>query len=192
MTPLPPAPWSVTFDDPAKSYTLTDFGLSGAASALVTDPAGGSNLVAHTIKAVGSEQWAGTTASTDPNFSVATVPFTATKTKMTMRIYSPATGVRVRIKVESAGNPGINCETDAFTSVSGAWENLSYDCSDPSTHYIPHGPTTYDRLKPTAMMNVANTYNEVSLFFDFGQGNGGYAPLVADNTYYYDDLAFVS
>ncbi len=191
-TPPPPASWSVTFDDPAKSYALTDFGLAGAASALVADPAGGTNQVARTVKAAGSEQWAGTTVSTDPNLSVPTIPFTATKTKMTMRVYSPAAGIRVRMKVENAGNPGINCETDAFTSVAGAWESLTFDFGDPSTHYIPNGPTSYDLTKPTAALNVANTYNKVSLFFDFGRGNGGYAPLAGDSTYYYDDLAFVS
>lgn len=34
-----------------------------------------------------SEQWAGTTVSTDPNFSFATIPFTVTKTKMTDGTY---------------------------------------------------------------------------------------------------------
>ena len=79
--------------------------------------------------------------STDPNFSFATIPFTVTKTKMTMQVYSPAAG------------------------------------TDPTTHDI---------------RERANTYDEVSVFFDVSRGNGGYAPLAADGTYYYDDLAFVA
>ncbi len=182
----------ITFDDAAVQYTLTDFGLYSTAGAVVADPAGGSNAVAQVFKTTGSEQWGGTTVSTGVNQSVATIPFTATNTQMTMRVYSPAAGIRVRMKVENAGNTGINCETDAFTTTSGAWETLTFDFGDPSTHYIPNGPTTYDTTLPTASLNVANTYNKVSVFFDFGRGNGGYAPMMSDQTYYFDDLTFVS
>ena len=171
---------------------MTDFGLYGAAGAVVPDPAGGSTIVAKVFKTTGSEQWGGTTVSTGANQSVATIPFTSTSTKMTMRVYSPAAGIRVRMKVETAGNPGINCETDAFTTTAGAWETLTFDFGDSSTHYIPNGPTSYDLTRPTASLNVANTYNKVSVFFDFGRGNGGYAPMVSDQTYYFDDLSFVS
>ncbi len=193
VTP-PPTSWAVTFDDPAKAYALTDFALYGTSSAVVADPAGGTNNVAQMFKYLSkvSEQYGGTTVSTGANFSVDTIPFTATTTKMTLRFYSPAVGVRVRLKVENAGNPGINCETDAFTTVAGAWETLTFDFGDPSTHYIPNGPTTYDLTKPTASLNVASTFDKVSVFPDFGLGNGGYAPMPTDRTYYFDDLAFVS
>ncbi|MGB2770710.1 MAG: hypothetical protein WBF31_00170, partial [Anaerolineae bacterium] len=41
--------WSpITFDDPAITYTLTDFG--GTSSSVVLDPAGGANKVAKIIK----------------------------------------------------------------------------------------------------------------------------------------------
>ncbi len=191
--PPPPAASSqITFDDAAVQYALTDFGLYGATGAVVPDPAGGSNTVAKVFKTTGSEQWGGTTVSTGSNQSVATIPFTSTSTKMTLRVYSPTAGIRVRMKVESAGNPGINCETDAFTMTSGAWETLTFDFGDSTTHYIPNGPTTYDIAKPTAALNVANTYNKVSVFFDFGRGNGGYAPMASDQIYYFDDLSFVS
>ena len=110
---------------------------------------------------------------------------------MTLRVYSPAATVRVRLKVENAANSGINCETDAFTTTSGAWETLTFDFGDPTTHYIPNGPTTYNTSLPTASLNVANTYNKASVFFDFGRGNGGYAAMPADRIYYFDDLSFV-
>ncbi len=35
------------------------------------------------------------------------------------------------------------------------------------------GTTIYNTSLPTASLNVANTYNKASVFFDFGRGNGG-------------------
>ena len=154
----------VTFDDSAKTYTLTDFGNNGGA--VVADPAGGTNQVAKVSKDAQAPATAGTTVSTGANLSVDTIPFTAAQTTMTMRVYSPAAGVRVRMKVENAANPGQNVETDAFTTVAGAWETLTFDFGDPSTHFIPDGPTTYDLTKPTQSLNVASTFNKVSIFFD--------------------------
>ena len=192
--PPPPAPWTVTFDDLAKTYTLTDFGLYGTTGAVVADPTGGANKVAQIFKGLSSEQWGGSTVSTGANFSVDTIPFTAAKTKMTVRIYSPAAGIRVRMKVEKDDNPGINCETDAYTTTSGAWETLTFDFADVSRRYLPNadGPSGYNLNQPTAPLNLANTYNKVSLFPEFGRGNGGYGPMVADRTYYFDDLSFSS
>ena len=193
VTP-PPTPWTVTFDDLAKTYTLTEFGLYGAAGAVVADPAGGANKVAQVFKGLSSEQWGGSTVSTGANFSVDTIPFTAAKTKMTVRFYSPAAGIRVRLKVEKDDNTGINCETDAYTTTSGAWETLTFDFADVSRRYLPNadGPSGYNLSQPTAPLNLANTYNKVSLFPEFGRGNGGYGPMVADRTYYFDDLSFGS
>lgn len=194
-SPPPPvvvAGLPITFDNPAVAYALTDFGLGGAPSALVADPAGGANKVAKLFKYVaGSEQWGGSTISTEANNAIATLPFSATKQKMTLRVYSPAAGIRVRLKVENAGNGGINCETDAFTTAAGAWETLTFDFGDRSTQYIPNGPTTYNTALPTSPLNLANTYNKASVFFDFGRGNGGYAAMLADRVYYFDDLSFV-
>ncbi|MGV8909561.1 MAG: Ig-like domain-containing protein [Propionicimonas sp.] len=187
----PPAPsWALTFDDPAKTYTLTDFGNSGGA--VVADPTGGTNKVATVSKAVTAAATAGSTVSTGANLSVDTIPFTADQTRMTMSVYSPAAGVRVRMKAENAVNPGQNVETDAFTTVAGAWETLTFDFGDTSTHYIPDGPTTYDLTKPTQNLNLAGTYNKVSVFFDYFVGVGGYAPMPSDRTYFFDDLIFLS
>ncbi|WP_370250302.1 Ig-like domain-containing protein [Cryobacterium sp. HLT2-28] len=188
-TPPPPPSWAITFDDPAKTYTLTDFGNNGGA--VVADPAGGTNKVATVSKAVTASATAGSTVSTGANLSVDTIPFTVARTKMTMRVYSPAAGVRVRMKFENAANPGQNVETDAFTTVAGAWETLTFDFGDTSTHFIPDGPTTYDRTKPTQNLNLASTYNKVSVFFDYFVGAGGYAPMPSDRTYFFDDVSGV-
>lgn len=92
---------------------------------MVADPAGGTNKVGQLAKPTGAEQWSGTTISTEPDNAVPAIPFTASKTKMTVRGLQPAAGIRVRMKVEKAGNPGINCETDAFTTTADGWETLT-------------------------------------------------------------------
>ena len=164
---------------------LTDFGTNGAGASIVTDPAGGTNKVVRIYKYTGSEQWAGTTVSTGANNSIATIPFTSTAKTMTLRVYSPAVGVRVRLKVEDATNTGISVETDAITTTAGAWETLTFNFANPGTSPPVGGGAT-------AALNLANTYNKASVFMDFGLGAGGYGALPADRTYYVDDLTFVN
>ena len=176
----------VSFDE-ATAPGLIEFGTNGGGPAIVVDPAGGTNKVAKIFKYVASEQWAGTTVTTiASNNSVGTIGFTAAAKTMTARVYSPAIGVRVRLKVENASNPGITSETDALTTKSGAWETLTFNFANPG--YAPPLDTT----KPTAALDLTKVYNKASLFFDFGLGQGGYAAMPADRIYYFDDLTFVA
>ena len=177
----------MSFDE-ATAPKLTDFGVNGAPPTIATDPAGGPNKVLRVVKyalpAPGSEQWAGVTVSTGANDSIPAIPFTASAQTITMRVYSPAVGVRVRMKVENATNPGISVETDAITTTSGAWETLSFNFANPGLSPPVGGGAT-------AALNLAQTYNKLSIFSDFGIGNGGSGPLPADRVYYYDDISFV-
>ncbi|MGB4802965.1 MAG: hypothetical protein WBV59_09920, partial [Anaerolineae bacterium] len=164
--------WSpITFDDPAITYTLTDFG--GTSSSVVLDPAGGANKVAKIIKTLAAELWAGTTISTGPNFSVPQIPFSATATTMTMRVWAPAAGIPIRLKVEDAADPTKSCETEAITTVANAWETLTFNFAN--------------QAPGTAALNLAYTYNKVSVFPNFGLTG---AQIGADTTYYFDDLTF--
>jgi hypothetical protein len=86
--------------------------------------------------------------------------------------------------VEDASNPGISCETDAITTTSGAWETLTFNFANPGLSPPVGGG-------PTSPLDLTKTYNKVSIFSDFGIGNGGSAPLPADRVYYYDDITFV-
>lgn len=177
----------ITFDE-TPAPKLTDFGVNGAPPVIAIDPAGGTNKVLKVFKyklpAPGSEQWAGVTVSTGANDSIPAIPFTATAKTMTVRVYSPAVGVRVRLKVENASDPGTSCETDAITTTSGAWETLTFNFANPGLSPPVGGGAT-------APLDLTKTYNKVSIFSDFGIGNGGSAPLPADRVYYYDDLSFV-
>jgi hypothetical protein len=162
---------TITFDQPGVTYTMTGFG--GAEDATtVPDPVGGANTVARVVKSATAELWAGTTVSTGPNLSVGTIPFTATATRMTVRVYSTRAGYPVRLKVEDAADGTRSVETEAVTTVADAWETLTFDFAN--------------QVAGTAALNPAYTYNKVSIFFDFGTtgaaGGGG--------TFYFDDVAF--
>jgi hypothetical protein len=157
----------VTFEE-VPPPTLTGFG--GAEDAtVVTDPVAGSGNVAKVVKASGSEVWAGTTVSTGPNQSIARVPFTATATKMSLRVWSPDAGTPVRLKLEDAADDKKTVETEASTTVAGGWQTLTFDFASPASG--------------TPALDLATTYNKVSVFFDFGKAGTG-------KTYYFDDLAF--
>ncbi len=177
----------ITFDE-ATAPKLTDFGVNGAPPTIANDPTGGTNKVLRVVKYAspppGSEQWAGVTVSTGANDSIPAIPFSSTAKTITMRVYSPAVGVRVRLKVENATNPGVSVETDAITTTSGAWETLSFNFANPGLSPPVGGGAT-------APLDLAQTYNKLSIFSDFGIGNGGSGPLPADRVYYYDDITFV-
>ena len=161
----------VTFDDTANvDYALGDFG--GNASEIVADPAGGTNLVAKSTKTISAQTWAGTTVG-DPNGFANPVPFTGSATKLTVRVYSPAAGIPVRLKVEDATNGAISVETEDTTTMANAWETLEFDFAS----VVVGNP-----------INLANTYDKASIFFNFGTDG---MSAGADSVYYWDDVEFI-
>ena len=162
---------TITFDDPAVTYTLTGFG-GADDSTVVVDPTNAANKVARVVKSATAELWAGTTVSTGPNFSVPALPFTASDTTMTVRVWSPDAGIQVRLKVEDAADTTKSVETEATTTVANDWETLTFDFSNPAAG--------------TAALNLAYTYNKVSIFFNFGVTGS----VAGEKTYYFDDVAF--
>ncbi|MCO5936536.1 hypothetical protein NAF17_13405 [Mucilaginibacter sp. RB4R14] len=157
----------VTFDAPNTDYTVTDFGNNNTVDA--NDPTLASNKVKKTTKPNGAEVWAGTTIGTPAGFS-AKIPVTASYAKMSMRVYSTAAGLRVRLKIEDHNNGNISVETEAITTVANAWETLTFDLTAPFTG--------------TPALNAANTYDKASVFFDFGTAGNG-------KVFYWDDVKFV-
>lgn len=163
---------AITFSAAGTTYTLTGFG--GAEDATVAvDPTGGTNMVAKVVKSATAELWAGTTVSTGANQSIAQVPFTATARSMSMRVYAPAVGIPVRLKLEDAADVTKTVETEALTTAANTWLTLTFNFAN--------------QAPGTAALNLATNYNKASVFFNFGktgaQGGGG--------TYYFDDLNFV-
>jgi hypothetical protein len=163
---------TITFDDPDITYTLTGF--AGAEdSQVVTDPAGGTNKVARVVRSAAAETFAGTVVSTLDNLSVGIVPFDAANTRMTVRVYSPDAGIKVRLKVENSGNSSQSVETDAVTTIANGWEMLTFDFANPAADTPP--------------LNLSYDYDRVIIFFNFGVPG----TTSGAKTYYLDDVAFI-
>lgn len=154
----------VTFDGAGINYSVTDFG--GNQSADATDPGNAANKVKKTTKPSGAETWAGTTMGLG---FTSKIPFTASATQMSVRVYSPAAGIPVRLKVEDKTDPTKSVETDAVTGAANTWETLIFDFKFQSTG--------------TAALNLAYTYDKASIFFDFGSAGNG-------KVFYWDDVKF--
>lgn len=163
---IPPTPLTlpVTFDDAAVNYAVTDFG--GNQTVDGVDPANSSNKVKITTKPTGAQTWAGTTIGT---FTSA-IPLSSTATKMTIRVYSPAAGLHIRLKLEDKNDNTKSVETEANTTVANAWETLTFNFSN--------------QAAGTAPVNFAYNYNMASVFFDFNTAGN-------DKVFYWDDVTFL-
>lgn len=171
-----PAFTALTFDDPSVAYLNTDFG--GIASSIVLGPVNGDGRVLRSAKLAGAEQWAGTTVSTGTNFSIARIPFTASAKTMTLRVWAPAAGMKIRLKVEDATDVTKTCETDATTTVAGAWQTLSFNFANAAFN-------NGDPTQATAPLNLASTFTKVSMFPNYGTRGA------VTGFFYFDDLRFV-
>jgi hypothetical protein len=140
-------------------------------STLVNDPAGGTNKVGRVLKpGSGVPFYCGTTIVTVPNGGLQRIPFTASATTVTARVYSPDANIPVRLKVEDIADGTKSVETSTTTTRVG-WQTLTFNFANP--------------VSGTAALNLATTYNKASIFFDFGTNGSG-------KTYYFDDLTFVT
>jgi len=189
----PAVPAQQAFDTvvPATSYVVEDFNsaLPSGEAYLTTDfgnesstitstgvpsgiPAGSGPVVVKTTKpgVAATQTWAGTTLSVGYLGSIGTLPFSATATKMTVVFYAPAAGLDTKLKVEDANDATHSCETDVLTSAAG-WQTLSFDFSS--------------QASGTPALNLAYTYNKVSIFPHFG------TVPAADETYYVGAVTFL-
>jgi hypothetical protein len=138
---------------------------------IVEDPTDATNTVAQTIRTAGAEVFAGTTIGGDAGFANP-IPFTAVSTKMSVRVWSPAAGIPVRMKVENIADSGISVETESTTTMAMEWETIEFDFSAP----VPFTPT----------LNLNNTYNKAIIFFNFGAAGAD------EQIYYWDDVQFIT
>ncbi|RCH55701.1 hypothetical protein DJ568_07395 [Mucilaginibacter hurinus] len=158
----------VTFDAATVNYTVTDFGNNQTTDEV--DPANAANKVKLTTKPNGAETWAGTTIGTPAGFA-SRIPLTSANSQMSVRVYSPAAGITIKLKVEEHANGGNSVETDAVTTKANAWETLTFDFNNNSSG--------------TPALNPLFYYDKASLFFDFGVAGSG-------KKFYWDDVKFES
>jgi hypothetical protein len=149
----------LNFQSSTLTYTFADFG--SATTTVINNPnmtgINTSSKVASFVKANGAQTWAGSSILLSGPINFATMQ------KIKMKVWSPAAGKVVKLKLEkiNAANPDpTNIEVDATTTVANGWEELTFNF---------------------AGINNANNYQRVVVFFDFGNaGNGA--------TYYFDDV----
>lgn len=156
----------ITFEETI-DYELVGF--AGAEnSTVVTDPTDASNHVVQVVRAAGAETYAGTVVAATSGLA-APVPFAPGTTTMSIRVWTPAAGTPVRLKVEQNGNSAVAVEAEATSTVGGAYETLVFDFANEAS-----GPA----------LDFSETYDKVVVFFNFGAAG---AP---EATYYFDDIAF--
>lgn len=156
----------VTFDLAGVNYAVTDFGNNITFDDV--DPTNAANKVKKTTKPTGAAGWAGTTIGAG---FTSKIPFTASNTQMSVRVYSPAAGIRVRLKVEDRTNNARSVETEAMTLSANTWETLIFDFANQSAG--------------TAALNLAYNYDMASIFFDFNIDGAG-------KIFYWDDVRFLT
>lgn len=163
----------VTWDQSDVEYGV--LGFAGAEdSTLQPDPLDANNTVVRVNRADTADVFAGTTLTFDGTTGFAMpVPLDAENTRMTVRVYTPNVGVRVRLKVEDASDPSATVETEAIGRVANDWETLTFDF-----RFNAPGTPAFDPNR---------TYDKASVFFDFGQSG---ADLGA-KTYYFDTVDFL-
>jgi len=162
----------VDFEGTEVNYAVTDF--EGSASSLVTDPTNADNTVIKVVKDTNAGASAGTTIGTPAGFA-SNIPLSLSDSKMTVKVWSPAAGTPIRLKVEDWTDPTHTCETQTNTSVAG-WEVLEFDFSNqaPGTESLSVG------------LSMGWTYNMASIFFNFGTDGAA----AGEQTYYFDNVKF--
>ena len=158
----------VTFDAIGVNYNVTDFGNAQSFDGI--DPTNAANKVKRTTKVTGAETWAGTTMGVNGNGFATRIPMAAGATNMSIRVYSPASGIKIRLKIEDHTDPTKSVETEATTSAVNTWETLIFNFSN--------------QAAGTAAINFAFNYDMASIFFDFGTAGNG-------KVFYWDDVKFV-
>jgi flagellin-like hook-associated protein FlgL len=161
----------VTFDDADVNYGIVGF--EGAEAAIVAGPVDAANQVGQVTKGTESGTSAGATVTSLPGGPAgfaSPIPFTATATTMSVRVWSPTANIPVRLKVEKSDDVTVTVETEAMVTVAAAWDTLVFDFAQ--------------EITGTAALNLSSVYNKASLFFDFGS-----VPAETTN-YFFDDMTF--
>lgn len=160
----------VTFDDSMVAYGVIGFEGSEASS-IEADPTNAANTVVKVIKGAAAQPWAGTTVTNAAGEGFSSpAPFSEGNAVLTVRVWTPAAGTTVRLKVEDHLNNTISVETNAVTTAAGQWETLTFN---------------FENEAPgTAAINFANNYNKASIFFNYGVSGAD----AGEQTYYFDDI----
>ena len=90
---------------------------------------------------------------------------------MSVKVYSPAAGLKIKLKIEDNTDPNKSVETDVLTTKANEWETMVFDFSN--------------QVTGTPALNASLTYDKASIFFDFGNSGNG-------KVFYWDDVRKLS
>ena len=156
---LNPLQLPIDFEDASLDYSFVDFG--NVISIVVDNPDISDNnqslRVGQTTKPANAEVWGGSYLELDDPIDFSSL------VNLGVNVWSPQSGIIVKLKVENATNPDIFYESDLVVNSANAWEELNFDFSG---------------------ADLTQEYHQVVIFFDFG--NSG-----TDATYYFDDIKLV-
>ncbi len=117
-----------------------------------------SDKVGRLIKPSGAQVWAGTFLQLD-----SPIDFSSNKI-FKVKVFSPKSGITVKLKVENTTDGNIGYEIDALNTVANDWEELIFDFSS---------------------VDMSQEYQKVVIFFDFGNDGD-------DSQYLFDDIKLVN
>jgi len=156
---LNPLQLPIDFEDASLDYSFVDFG--DVISTVVDNPDISDNnqsqRVGQSSKPANAEVWGGSYLELDEPIDFSSL------VNLGVNVWSPQSGIIVKLKVENATNPDIFYESDLVVNSANAWEELNFDFSG---------------------ADLTQEYHQVVIFFDFG--NSG-----TDATYYFDDIKLV-
>jgi hypothetical protein len=168
------------FEQEPALYQLFDFGpaefegRTAALSQIVVDPVDPLNNVVASEKDALAEPWAGTSviagSESLPDFSITldNIDFL-----VSVRIWSPAAGKKIRLKLEDALDPNFFIEAEATTKIGGEWQTLYFDFSKPVSEGVGESGSALGRA-----------YGKIAIFYDFGFNGTGESQL-----FYWDDVS---
>ena len=151
------------FETTPETKDFVDF--AGGVVSVVNNPnPAGINVTSKVGKMVkyGGETWGGISITLGSS-----IDFSTNKI-FKMKVYAPASGTRVKLKVEDENDLNINHYKEVSTSTSESWEEIEFNFTDVST---------------------SQTYEKITLIFDDVDGKAGDGS--AAYTYYFDDLRLV-
>ncbi|MEQ9297029.1 MAG: carbohydrate binding domain-containing protein [Cyclobacteriaceae bacterium] len=121
---LPTLP--VAFESEDFDYEFGQF--EGSPSERIDNPVSGTGNTSPKVVKTTKNQDAAVFAGTF--FSLAEPIDFSTGSKISLNLYSPKSGIKIKMKLENAADAGINQETVTVNNVADAWETLEFDFSN--------------------------------------------------------------
>jgi hypothetical protein len=162
-TATPAAPNFAGINFESSTVALKAFGDNGGGYAVIdVDPTNSANKVAKFVKKSGDMVYFGAAVDSTGAGTVDQVVLTTTQKTFTLRVYSPAAGETILLKLAQGLNGAANTEMQATTTKANAWETLTF------------------------VFPGTGTYKEIDIFPHFNTA------VTADTTFYFDDLLFTN